>query len=69
MSPDEMAVSNVDALIDELQAIPAYGSLFKAAFEDSEITFERLTQALAAFQRTLATTVPSTAMQPGISRH
>lgn len=51
---DEMG-ADVDGLIAELRAIPEYERLFAEAFpaDDSPITLEHLTGAIAAFQRTL----------------
>ncbi|MGK6350530.1 cytochrome-c peroxidase [Parapedobacter sp. DT-150] len=37
----------------ELGAIPAYRQLFSQAFGDTSVTFDRITEALAAFQRTI----------------
>lgn len=53
--PDEMGVQNLSALADELRDIPAYVTLFDAAFGGgaSAVTPENVTTALAAFQRTL----------------
>jgi parallel beta-helix repeat protein len=52
---DEMGVGDIGVMATELQAIPEYVALFTAAFGDSDgsITPDHITQALAAFQRTL----------------
>lgn len=52
--PHEMA-ADPDQLVADLQAIPAYVALFDAAFGGGTetITFDNVTRALAAFQRTL----------------
>jgi cytochrome c peroxidase len=52
--PSEMNQSLPD-LIHELSAIPEYVSMFDAAFGDSEITAERISKAIATFERTLIT--------------
>ncbi len=51
--PDEMGVTDLQALYRELADIPAYASLFEAAYGDSDVTLERISAALAAFQRTM----------------
>lgn len=52
--PNEMAITP-DEVEATLRAIPAYVALFDAAFdgEESAVTFDNATRALAAFQRTL----------------
>lgn len=50
--PDEMGVTDTEALVTELAAIPEYQSLFAAAFADG-VTYDNLVAALAAFQRSL----------------
>ena len=53
--PDEMGVTDTDALMADLRAIPEYIDLFNVAFGGGEtaVTLDNLTYALAAFQRTL----------------
>ena len=52
--PKEMG-QNAEALIDELNNVPEYIEHFEAAFgtADSVITFERVTDAIASFERTV----------------
>ena len=52
--PKEMG-QNPDLLVEELSAIPAYVSLFEEAYgaSDATITFERVTHAIANFERTI----------------
>ena len=50
---DEMGAAGPDELSAELAALPDYPPLFGAAFGDEIVTFDRITTALAAFQRTL----------------
>ena len=52
---DEMAVGDPATMVADLRAIDEYADLFRAAFgvEPDAITPEHVTQALAAFQRTL----------------
>jgi cytochrome c peroxidase len=52
--PAEMNQS-LPELIKKLSAIPEYLSMFKAAFGDSEITAERISKAIATFERSLVT--------------
>jgi cytochrome c peroxidase len=53
--PDEMGVTDTEALMAELRAIPEYVTLFDVAFGGGEtaVTLENTGRALAAFQRTL----------------
>ena len=53
--PDEMGVSDTDALVFELINIPQYESLFYNAFNGDTVTFDNVERALAAFQRSLIT--------------
>lgn len=52
-APDEMA-GEPNVIVQRLQAEPSfYRERFKTAFGDEQITFQRVTKALAAFQRSL----------------
>jgi parallel beta-helix repeat protein len=51
-NPDELG-ANIDVLLDRLRAIEEYRQLFARAYGDDAITLERVTDAVAAFQRTL----------------
>lgn len=51
--PDEMGVTDTEALVAELTAVAEYRTLFADAFGDEEITFDEVEMALAAFERTL----------------
>ncbi|MAU01829.1 MAG: hypothetical protein CL608_32230 [Anaerolineaceae bacterium] len=52
--PDEMGVTDTDALVAEVAAIGEYETMFNAAFDDG-VTLANIENALAAFQRTLIT--------------
>ncbi len=52
--PDEMA-QNQELLVEELAAIPAYVELFEEAFGTPELEYEQVTDAIAAFERTVIT--------------
>ena len=52
--PDEMGVTDTDALVAQLEAIPEYQAMFAAAFDDG-ITFDNVERAIASFQRSLIT--------------
>lgn len=54
---DEMGVTDIESLEQELQSIPEYLQLFNAAYGDSEsaITIDNITNAIAAFERTILT--------------
>jgi len=51
----EMGLGDPQAVVARAAAIPGYAPLFAAAFGDSAVTLERMTKALAAFERTLLT--------------
>jgi len=51
-NPDEMGMTP-DAVVQKIRAIKGYGPLFAAAFGDSAITFDRIAQAIATFERTI----------------
>ena len=55
-NPDEMGMS-ADKVVQRLRAIQGYAPLFAAAFADqatsNAITFERIAQAIATFERTI----------------
>ncbi|MBA4030642.1 MAG: cytochrome-c peroxidase [Planctomyces sp.] len=52
MNPDEMN-SSPEIVIQRLSQLPDYGTAFQEAFGTSEITLDRVSRALAAFERTL----------------
>ena len=51
-NPNEMGMTP-DRVVQKLRAIKGYGPLFVAAFGDDAITFDRIEQALASFERTI----------------
>ncbi len=51
-NPHEMG-ETTDQLVQKLQAIEGYAPLFAAAFGDATINFDRITKALAAYERTI----------------
>ena len=51
-NPDEMGMTPVQ-VVQRLRAIQGYAPLFAAAFGDDEITFERIAEAIATFERTI----------------
>lgn len=50
---NEMALDNVNILPEKLEKIQEYKPLFKAAYGEQTITFDKIVKALAAFQRTI----------------
>ena len=50
--PNEMGASGQPAAA-AISAIPGYRPLFQQAFGDSEVTFDRITKAIASFERTI----------------
>lgn len=57
LNPGEMAMPDAKAVIERLNAIPEYATLFKAAFpgEEAPLTYDNFARAVAAFERTLIT--------------
>jgi cytochrome c peroxidase len=53
VNPVEMALPDPAAAEAKLQAIPEYPPLFRAAFGDERVTYDRIAQAIASFERTL----------------
>jgi cytochrome c peroxidase len=53
VNPVEMALPDPAAAEAKLRAIPEYPPLFRAAFGDDAISYDRLVQAIASFERTL----------------
>ena len=43
----------VEGVVQKIQGITGYAPLFAAAFSDSAVTFERISKAIASFERTL----------------
>ena len=52
-NPNEMAMTP-DGVVQKLRGIRGYEPLFASAFGDSTITFERIAQAIATFERSIA---------------
>ena len=52
LDPKEMGLTEAQ-VTERLRAVPGYAPLFSAAFGDPAVTMERVTQALADFQRSL----------------
>ncbi len=50
--PHEMGMT-ADRVVQVLESIPGYAPLFAAAFGNSTITFDRVSKALATFERTI----------------
>lgn len=56
LNPDEMGMPSAAAIEERISADPGYGHAFAAAFGDQgAITMRRITQAIAAYERTLVT--------------
>ncbi|MEM7051172.1 MAG: cytochrome c peroxidase [Acidobacteriota bacterium] len=51
--PKEMRRDDPAEAVEDVAANPAYAVLFDQAFGDSEVTFERISQAIATYERTL----------------
>jgi cytochrome c peroxidase len=52
----EMGINNIDQLTSKLSKVPYYPALFNDAFGSSEVTTERIAQALAAFVTSISST-------------
>ena len=55
LNPDEMALPDSATAVAKIKAIPEYEALFTSAFGRNSIDYENITEALAAFERTLIT--------------
>lgn len=56
LNPVEMANTSKEAVVEKIAHIPEYQELFKQAYgENAEISFDNITTAIAAFERTLLT--------------
>ncbi|MBT4034172.1 MAG: c-type cytochrome [Candidatus Marinimicrobia bacterium] len=55
LNPAEMAIPDSAAAVAKIKAIPEYETLFTDAFGENSIDFENITEAMAAFERTLVT--------------
>jgi cytochrome c peroxidase len=57
LNPGEMGMPDANAVLERLNAIPEYATLFKTAFpgEESPVTYDNFARAVAAFERTLIT--------------
>ena len=51
-APEEMGTTP-EAAAEAISKIPGYRSLFERAFGDSQVTFDRITKAIATFERTI----------------
>lgn len=56
LNPIEMGMESSQAIVDRVKEQPKYEALFSAAFTgETDITIEKITQAIASFERTLIT--------------
>jgi cytochrome c peroxidase len=57
MNPAEMGMPSEDVVVERLEAIPGYATMFAAAFPEDEnaISFLNMQKAIGAFERTLIT--------------
>jgi len=54
VNPVEMGQVSHEAVVKAVTAIPEYGNAFKAAFGSPAVTVDRIVQAIASFERTVA---------------
>lgn len=55
LNPAEMAIPDSATAVAKIKTIPEYEALFAAALGENSIDFENITEAMAAFERTLIT--------------
>ncbi|MEA3288434.1 MAG: cytochrome c peroxidase [Candidatus Marinimicrobia bacterium] len=55
LNPAEMAIPDSATAVTNIKALKEYDALFTAAFGAGSINFENITEAIAAFERTLVT--------------
>ncbi len=53
LNPAEMAIADSATAVAKIKALPEYAALFTEAFGENSINFENITEAMAAFERTL----------------
>jgi len=53
VNPIEMAMGSHTDVVGRVKAVKGYGPLFKQAFGDEQITIDRITKAIAAYERTV----------------
>jgi cytochrome c peroxidase len=54
-NPIEMAMGSHDQVVERIRAVKGYASLFTKAFGDDKIDIDRITKAIAAYERTVVT--------------
>jgi cytochrome c peroxidase len=52
-NPIEMAMGSEAEAVDRIRAVKGYGPLFKKAFGDEQVDIDRITKAIAAYERTV----------------
>jgi cytochrome c peroxidase len=55
LNPDEMAMRDPEEVVHVVRGIPGYVTAFEKAFPGQPITFDRVADAIASFERTLGT--------------
>jgi len=65
LNPMEMAIADEATAVAVIQSIPAYPPMFEAAFGDDAVTYDRIADAIGAFERGLVTPSPVDAFLKG----
>lgn len=65
LNPVEMALPDEKTAVERIAEVPGYVSEFKEVFGDEEVSFNRITAAIGAFERTLLTPSPFDAFLAG----
>ena len=65
LNPIEMAIADEATAVAVIQSIPGYPPMFEAAFGDDAVTYDRIADAIGAFERGLVTPSPVDAFLKG----
>ncbi len=65
LNPVEMAMVSEETTVGVLKSIPGYVKLFEAAFPDQDISYDKMAEAIGAFERKLVTPSPFDAFLAG----
>ena len=65
LNPIEMAIADEATAVAVIESIPGYSPMFEAAFGDAGVTYDRIADAIGAFERGLVTPSPVDAFLKG----
>lgn len=65
LNPIEMAIADEATAVAIIESIPGYAPMFQAAYGDEKVTYDRIADAIGAFERGLVTPSPVDAFLKG----